>query len=110
MLVSMTSGDLADHDACLESGAIERLPSHGNQAQAIAVTLLVVIGVLLDDGGLGNNQTLSYHTIDKGGMQQVCNHKVQACVLAGTKHREQDVNETILATGDKAGFLEAQGF
>ncbi len=59
VLVSMTDGDLADHDACLESGAVERLPNHDDQAQAIVTTLLVIVGVLLDDDGLGSDQTLS---------------------------------------------------
>jgi hypothetical protein len=30
----------------------------------------------------------------------VCNHRVQADVLADIKHREQDVSRTILAAGD----------
>jgi hypothetical protein len=88
VLVSVTNGNLADHDARLGGGAVERLSSHGDQAQAIAPTLLVLIGVLLGSGGLGSDQTLSRHTIDEGGLQRVCNHIVQAGVLAGTKHRE----------------------
>jgi hypothetical protein len=51
----MTNGNLADHDARLEGEATERLPGHGDQAQAIASTLLVVIGVLLGSGGLGSD-------------------------------------------------------
>jgi hypothetical protein len=43
VLVSVTDGDLADHDARLEGGAAERLPGHGDQAQAIAATLFVVV-------------------------------------------------------------------
>jgi hypothetical protein len=43
VLVSVTDGDLADHDARLGGGAAERFPGHGDQAQAIAVTLLVVV-------------------------------------------------------------------
>jgi len=35
VLVSVTDGDLADHDARLEGEAAERLPSHRDQAQAI---------------------------------------------------------------------------
>jgi hypothetical protein len=42
--------------------------------------------VLLGGGGLGDDRTLSRHTIDEGGLQRVCNHKVQASVLAGAKH------------------------
>jgi hypothetical protein len=30
----------------------------------------------------------------------VCNHRVKAGVLVGAKHREQDVNETILEAGN----------
>jgi hypothetical protein len=56
--------------------------------------------VLLGSGGLGSDQTLPRRTINEGGLQQVCNHRVQAGVMADTKHREQNVNETILATGD----------
>ncbi len=55
LLVDMTNGNLADHDARLEGEATERLPGHGDQAQAIASTLLVVIGVLLGSGGLGSD-------------------------------------------------------
>jgi hypothetical protein len=54
VLVSVTDGDLANHDVCLRGRAAERLPSHGNQAQAITATLLVVVGVLLGGGGLGS--------------------------------------------------------
>ncbi len=43
VLISVTDGDLADHDARLEDGAAERLPGHGDQAQAIVATLLVVV-------------------------------------------------------------------
>ncbi len=101
MLASMMDGDLADHDACLGGGAVERLPGHGDQTQAIAAILLVVVRVLLrGGGGLGNDQTLSCCMIDEGGLQQVCNHKVQVGVLAGTEHWEQDISGTILATND----------
>ncbi len=55
VLVSMTDGNLVDHDARLGSGAAERLLSHGDQAQAIAVTLLIVVGVLLGHDGLGSD-------------------------------------------------------
>ncbi len=82
----MTDGDLADHDARLGGEAVERLPGHGDQAQAIAATLLVVVWVLFGGGGLGNDQTLSRCTIDEGGLQRVCNHRVQAGVLADAKH------------------------
>ncbi len=41
VLVSVTDGDLADHDACLRGGAAERFPGHGDQAQAIVTTLIV---------------------------------------------------------------------
>ncbi len=107
VLVSMTDGDLVDHNACLRSKATKRLPSHGNQAQAIAATLLVIIGMLLSSDGLGSDQTLSRCTIDEGGLQRVCNHKVQACVLAGTEYRKQDVSETNLPADNEAGLLEA---
>jgi uncharacterized metal-binding protein len=40
--------------------------------------------VLIGDDGLGNDQTLSHRTIDKGGLQRVCNHRVQASVLTDT--------------------------
>jgi hypothetical protein len=43
VLVSMTDDDLANHDARLGGGAVERLPGHGDQAQAIAATLLVIV-------------------------------------------------------------------
>ncbi len=36
LLVSMTNGNLADHDARLGGGAAERLPGHVDQAQTIA--------------------------------------------------------------------------
>ncbi len=83
MLVGMTDGDLADHDVRLGGGAFECLPGHDDHAQAIATTLLVV-EVLIGDDGLGNDQTLSHRTIDKGGLQRVCNHRVQASVLTDT--------------------------
>ncbi len=35
VLISVTDGDLADHDARLGGGAAECLPGHGDQAQAI---------------------------------------------------------------------------
>ncbi len=47
VLISVTDGNLADHDARLGGGAVECLLSHGDQAHAIALTLLVVIRVLL---------------------------------------------------------------
>ncbi len=100
VLVSVTNGNLANHDARLEGAPAERLPSHGDQAQAIATTLFVFIGVLLSNGGRGSDQTLSHRTIDEGGLQRVCNHRVQVGVLAGTKHREQDISGTILAAGN----------
>jgi hypothetical protein len=56
--------------------------------------------VLLSNGGRGSDQTLSHRTIDEGGLQRVCNHRVQVGVLAGTKHREQDISGTILAAGN----------
>jgi hypothetical protein len=62
VLVSVTDGDLVDHDARLGGGATKRLPGHGDQAQAITATLLVVVRVLLGGGGLGSNQTLSCRT------------------------------------------------
>jgi hypothetical protein len=43
VLVSVTDGDLVDHDARLRGGAAERLLGHGDQAQAIAPTLFVVV-------------------------------------------------------------------
>jgi hypothetical protein len=43
VLISVTDGDLADHDARFGGRAAERLPGHGDQAQAIAGTLLVVV-------------------------------------------------------------------
>ncbi len=75
MLVSVTDGDLADHDVRLEGGTTKRLPSHGDQAHAIITTLLIVIGVLHGGDGLGSDQTLSRRTIDEGGLQRVCNHR-----------------------------------
>ncbi len=107
VLISVTNDNLANHDARLEGGVAEHLLGHGDQAHAIAPTLLVVVRVLLGNGGLGSDQTLSSRTIDEGGLQQVCNHRVQACVFAGTKHREQHVSGTILAAGDPASLLEA---
>ncbi len=68
VLVSVTDGDLVDHDARLGGGAVEHLPGHGDQAQAIAMTFFVVVGVFLSGGGLGNDHTLSRHTIDEGGL------------------------------------------
>ncbi len=69
VLVSVTDGNLADHDAHFRDGAAERLPGHSDQTQAIAATLLVVIGVLLGGGGgLGNDQTLSCCMINEGGL------------------------------------------
>ncbi len=97
VFVSVTDGDLVDHDARLGGGAAERLPCHGDQAQAIAATLFVVVWVLFGDDGLGSDQTLSRRTIDEGGLQRVCNHKVQASVLANAEHWEQDISGTILA-------------
>ncbi len=32
VLVSVTNGNLADHDVCLGGGAAERLPRHGDKA------------------------------------------------------------------------------
>jgi hypothetical protein len=68
VLISVTNGNLADHDARLRGEAAERLPCHGDQAQAIATTLFVVIRVLLGNGGLSNDQTLSHRMIDEGGL------------------------------------------
>jgi hypothetical protein len=62
VLVNMTNGNLADHDVRLGGGPAEHLPDHGDQTQAIAVTLLVIIEVLLGSGSLGNDQTLSHRT------------------------------------------------
>ncbi len=76
MLVNVTNGNLADHDVRLGGGAAERLPSHGDQVQAIAPTLLTIIGVLLGNDDLDSDQTLSRRTIDEGGLQRVCNHRV----------------------------------
>jgi hypothetical protein len=89
------NANLVDHDVHLGGGAAERLPGHGDQAQAIVVTFFVVIKVLL-----GTDQILSHRTIDEGGLQRVCNHRVQAGVMADTKHREQDVNGMILPASD----------
>ncbi len=86
VLVNVTNGDLADHDARLGGGAAERLPGHGDQVQAITTTLLVVVGVLLGGGGLGRDQTFSHCTIDEGGLQRMCNHRVHAGVLAGAEY------------------------
>ncbi len=52
-------------------------PGHGNQVQAIVATLLIVLGAFLGGGSLASDQTLSCSTIDEGGMQRVCNHRVQ---------------------------------
>jgi hypothetical protein len=49
---------------------------------SIVYLLLVVIGVFLDSSGLSNDQTFFCRTIDEGGLQWVCNHRVQASVLA----------------------------
>ncbi len=100
VLVSVTDGDLTDHYVRLGGGAIERLPGHGDQAQAIMVTLLVVVGVFFGSGDLGSNQTLSRRTIDEGGLQRVCDHRVQAGVLASAEHWEQDVSKMILTASD----------
>ncbi len=62
VLVSVTNGNLTYHDARLKGGPVERLPGHGDQAQAITATLLVVVRVLLGGGGVGSNQTLSCRT------------------------------------------------
>ncbi len=68
MLVNVTDGDLADHDARLEGKIVVRLPGHDDHAQAIAATFLViVVEMLFDDCGLVSNQTLSHRTIDEGG-------------------------------------------
>ncbi len=40
MLISVTDGDLADHDAHLGGETTKHLSSHDDQAQAIAATLL----------------------------------------------------------------------
>jgi hypothetical protein len=88
VLVNVTDGDLADHDARLGGGATKHLSGHGNQAQAIAATLFVIVGMCFSSGNLGSDQTLSYRTIDKGGLQRVCNHRVQVGVLADAEHWE----------------------
>jgi hypothetical protein len=74
LFVSVTDGDLVDHDAHLGGGAAKRLLGHGDQAQTIATTFLVIIKMLLDSDGLGSDQTLSRCTINEGGLQRVCNH------------------------------------
>ncbi len=86
VLVSVADGDLANHDACLGGGVVERLLSHDDHAQTITTALLVVVEVLLDGDGLGGDQTLSYRTIDEGGLQWVCNHRVKIGVLTGAEH------------------------
>ncbi len=88
MLVSVTDGNLVDHDVRLRGGAVERFPGHGDQAQAIAVTLLVIVRVLFGGVGLGSDHIFSRRTIDEGGLQCVCNHKVQVGVLVGAEHWE----------------------
>ncbi len=90
VLVGMTDGDLANHDVHLGGEVAECLPSHDDHAQAIAATLLVVVRVLLG----GGDQTFSRRTIDEGGLQPVCNHRVQAGILADAEHWEEDVSET----------------
>ncbi len=76
MLIDVTFGELVDHDAHFGDGAAECLPNHDDHAQAIATTLLVVVEVLLDDDDLGSDQIHSRRTIDEGGLQRVCNHRV----------------------------------
>jgi hypothetical protein len=68
VLVGMADGDFVDHDTRLKGGGVERFSGHDDHAQAIVVTLLVIVRVLLGDSGLGNNQTLSCRTIDEGGL------------------------------------------
>jgi hypothetical protein len=75
VLVRVTDGDLADHNARLRGGAAERFLGHGDQVQAIGTTLLVVVGVLLGGDGLGSDQTPSRRMIDEGGLQRLCNHR-----------------------------------
>ncbi len=41
VLIGVTDGDLADHDARLKSGATERLPSQGDQTLFIFVQVLI---------------------------------------------------------------------
>jgi hypothetical protein len=41
VLVSVTNGNLADHDARLGGGAAECLPGHGDQTQAIIATIVL---------------------------------------------------------------------
>ncbi len=65
VLVGVTNGDLADHDPRLEGRAAECLPSYDDHVQTLTATLLIVVGVLLDDGNLGSDQTLSHRTIDE---------------------------------------------
>jgi hypothetical protein len=103
VLVDVANGDLTDHDARLGGGAVERLSGHDDHAQAIVMTLLIVVEMFIDSNG---DQTLFCRMIDEGGLQQVCNHRVQTGVLADAEHWEQDVNGTILATGDQAGLFE----
>ncbi len=55
VLVSVTDDDLADHDARLGGGAAQRLPGHGDQAQAIAATFFVIVGVLIGSSSLGSD-------------------------------------------------------
>jgi hypothetical protein len=43
VLVGVADGDLADHDAHLGGGAVERLLGHDDHAQAIAATLFIVV-------------------------------------------------------------------
>jgi hypothetical protein len=55
VLVSVTDGDLAEYDVRLGSGVAERLPGHGDQAQAIMTTLLVVVRLLFGGDDLGSD-------------------------------------------------------
>jgi hypothetical protein len=55
VLVNVTNGNLVDHDVRIGGGATERLLGHGDQTQAIAPTLFVVIGVFLSSGDLGSD-------------------------------------------------------
>jgi phosphosulfolactate phosphohydrolase-like enzyme len=50
VLVSVTNGNLADHDAHLGGRAAKHLSGHGDQAQAITATLLVIIEMFLGSG------------------------------------------------------------
>jgi hypothetical protein len=68
VLVSVTNNNLPDHDVRLRGEAAKCFPSNGDQAQAIPSTFLVIIEMLLGNGGLGNDQILSHRTIDKGGL------------------------------------------